>query len=126
MQVIQLKDGNGVLSYWQVTGKGTTDDPYVPTGVNPADPFIRSALKALLKAQYNPIERDSSGRQKITIDNITGSLTLATVSTITNALADLTKILGLTTAQYLQAMTKDPARNAYSNGPRRNLVFKNI
>ena len=126
MQVIQLKDGNNALSYWQVTGKGTPDDPYVPTGVNPADPFMRMVMRALLKSQYNPIDRDSSGRQKIVVDNISGSLTLATISTLTNAVADMTKFLGLTTAQYMQATTKDPARNMYNNGVRSNLRFKNI
>jgi len=126
MPVVQLKDGNGVLSYWNVTGKGTLDDPYVAVNTDQSVPLLRAILKTLVGSQYNPIDRDSSGRQKVTVDSISGSLTLGTITTLTNAVADLTKITGLTAAQYAAMLSLDPARAAYNNGIRSNLVFKNI
>ena len=123
MQVVPLKDANSVISYWQVNGKGTIDDPYIPTSFDQAAPLLRAILKALQNPGY---DRDSSYRQKVVIDNISGSLTLGTVSTLTNAIADITKICGLTSAQYIGMMSWDPARIAYNSGIRANLRFKNI
>ena len=123
MQVVPLKDANNVVSYWQVNGRGTPDDPYIPTSFDQSAPLLRAILKALQNPGY---DRDTSYRQKVVIDNITGSLTLATVSTLTNAIADVTKFVGLTAAQFIGMMSWDPARTAYNSGIRSNLRFKNL
>lgn len=123
MQVVPLKDANNVVSYWQVNGRGTPDDPYIPTSFDQSAPLLRAILKALQNPGY---DRDTSYRQKVVIDSITGSLTLATVSTLTNAIADVTKFVGLTAAQFIGMMSWDPARTAYNSGIRANLRFKNL
>lgn len=67
--------------------------------------------------------QDQQNRQKITIDAITGSLTLATLSTITNAVpvGNIATLSGID-ARYLAI---DTARNAYAQGIRSNLSFTN-
>jgi len=123
MPVVPLKDGNGVLSYWLVSGSGTPQDPYVPVDSKNQDMFLRQILKLLNAPGF---DRDSSYRQKVVIDAITGSLTLGTITTITNALADLTKFLGFTSIQWYNAVAADPARIAYNSGIRANIRFKTI
>ena len=123
MPVVQLKDGNGVLSYWLVSGSGTPQDPYVPVDSQMNQMFLRKMLSMIQAPNY---DRDSSYRQKVVIDSISGSLTLGTITTITNALADMTKFLGFTSAQFTAILALDPARTAYNSGVRQNLVFKKI
>ena len=67
--------------------------------------------------------QDSANRQRITIDSITGSLTLGTVSTITNAVPiGNVATLGNIDPRFIEI---DIARNSYANCIRNNLVFTN-
>jgi len=59
--------------------------------------------------------QDSAQRQKVTIDAITGSLTLSTVSTVSN-------VQSLGGIDYRWQMI-DQARNTYANGIRANIKF---
>lgn len=65
--------------------------------------------------------QDVANRQRIAIDAISGGLTLATLSTISNAVpVGNVATLGLVDPRYLFI---DTARNAYAQGIRSNLAF---
>jgi hypothetical protein len=99
MPVVQLKDGNGNLSYWQVKGSGTEDDPYVPTGL---DEGVLQLLRQLLQSIADPGWLDKSANQlraqvtgTITAAAITiaAAQTLATLTTLSNIDAYQGKLL---------------------------------
>lgn len=109
---------------------------HVPPGPNEYGLTIRSApgsideqimlLRRLVKVLESNTIVDSAQRQRVTLDAITASLTLATVTTvgtvsavtgITNALPTGTNVLGQV------RMEQDSARNTFANAIRSKLVF---
>lgn len=92
--------------------------------VNPATDDSLILLRRILRQVDSLGVVDSSQRQKITIDAITGALTLATVTTVTtvSTVTSTTNLvaLGGVDGRYLHI---DTARNAYANGIRTNLLF---
>jgi hypothetical protein len=80
-------------------------------------------LNRLVKVMENQQACDSSQRQRVTIDAIAGSLTLGTVSTVTNAgtvntVNNVAAMAGMNQEQYLNI-----ARNTYANSIRSKLEF---
>jgi len=71
-------------------------------------------LSRLVKIAENQQSTDSAQRQRITLDAITGSLTLGTVTTLSNA----TAIAGMDREQYINI-----ARHTYANSLRNKLFF---
>jgi predicted methyltransferase MtxX (methanogen marker protein 4) len=99
-----------------VTIKDTTN-----TQVNPATDDSAMLLRRLVKQVDSLAVVDSAQRQKVTIDSISGSLTLGTI-TIVGTLTSATNLvaLGGVDGRYLYI---DTARNASANGIRNNLAF---
>jgi hypothetical protein len=85
-------------------------------------------LHRLVKIAENQQSTDSAQRQRITLDAITGSLTLGTVTTVgtvssitagtITTLSNATAIAGMAQEQYINI-----ARNAYANSIRNKLFF---
>lgn len=88
---------------------GLKDTMAVP--INPATEDSIIYLRRMVKVMESQATVDSANRQKITIDAITGSLTLGTVSNITT--------IGSWDAHQ---MYQDVAHNLYANAIRRNLA----
>jgi hypothetical protein len=111
-----------------VTIKDTTD-----TVVNPATDDSAMLLRRLVKQVDSLAVVDSAQRQKVTLDSITGSLTLSTVTTVgtVTTVSTVTAVTTVTTVTSLTALGGvdgrylyiDTARNASANGIRSNLVF---
>ena len=104
---------------------------YQPNG-NPAQDDSIQLLSRILKTLESLTIVDSGQRQKVTIDSITGSLTLGTITTvstvsavtaITNALpAGANVIGGITTVAGMdREMYINQARTAYAMGIRTKL-----
>lgn len=76
-------------------------------------------LRRIIKIMESQATVDQQNRQRVTIDAITGALTLATVSTISNAVP-----VGnvATIASETQRMFIDSARTAFNTGIRSKLV----
>lgn len=76
-------------------------------------------LRRIIKIMESQATVDGQNRQRITVDAITGALTLATVSTITNAVP-----VGnvATFASETHRMFIDTARTAFNTGIRSKLV----
>jgi len=97
MAVIQLSDGNGTLYYFEVSGTGTADDPFIPlsnlsvAGAMVADdnpaPVTDAALtminRMILDALQSPAAYDST-QQRVRGSAIIESGTVSTVSTVGN------------------------------------------
>jgi hypothetical protein len=111
-----------------VTIKDTTN-----TTVNPATDDSAMLLRRLVKQVDSLAVVDSAQRQKVTLDSITGSLTLSTVTTVgtVTTVSTVTAVTTVTTVTSLTALGGvdgrylyiDTARNASANGIRSNLVF---
>ena len=102
--------------------------------INPASDDSILYLRRLVKLMESQATVDTANRQKITIDSITGSLTLSTITTVstvtavtgitnalpagTNALGSVTGIGSLDARQWYQ----DVAHTAYATATRMNLV----
>lgn len=101
---------------------------------NPASEESIVLLRRIAKILENQQAVDPQQRQRITLDAITASLTLATITTvgtvsavtaITNALPAGTNTIGNigTLNGWNQQMFADPARTAYNTGIRNQLTF---
>lgn len=94
--------------------------------VNPATEETVLLLKRLLHLANTLATQDSAQRQKVTIDSITGSLTLSTVTTVgtVNTVSTITGLgagAGFSVDARYQLI--DQARNTYSNSIRSKLTF---
>lgn len=83
-------------------------------------------LRRITKILENQQAVDPQQRQRITLDAITASLTLGTVTTVTtvttvSTVTSVTNIAAM--AGWNQQMFSDPARTAYNTGLRQQLVF---
>jgi hypothetical protein len=118
------------MAYFEQTSV-TNQDKAV---INPSTEEAVILLRRLVKFFETQSATDSAQRQRITVDAITGSLTLATITTvsavtaITNALPAGTNAIGAITNIALQfgwnqQMFADPARTAYNTGIRQHLTF---
>lgn len=100
------------------------------TVVNPATDDSAMLLRRLVRQVDSLAVVDSAQRQKVTIDSISGSLTLGTITTV-GTVTTVTTVSTLTSATNLVALGGvdgrylyiDTARNASSNGIRTNLIF---
>lgn len=91
------------------------------TRVNPATEDSLILLRRILRQIDSLGVVDSAQRQKITLDSITGSLTLAAVTTVSTVTSATNLVaLGGVDGRYLHI---DTARNASANGIRNNLIF---
>jgi hypothetical protein len=86
--------------------------------------FLLHMIQKLLSITKSLQMCDREGRQRVTLDAITGSLTLAAVSTIStvttvNTVSNITAIAGMNNEMY-----KNPARQTYALGIRTNLTFQ--
>lgn len=86
--------------------------------VNPSSDDVVILLRRLVDICEPLSIQDSSNRQKVTIDSITGSLTLATVTGV-GTVTNIQQFGGYP----IQWTLMDQARNAYANGIRRSLAF---
>lgn len=75
---------------------------------------LTKLLSRLVKVMENQQACDAAQRQRVTLDAITGSLTLATVTTVGN----VGQIASMGQEQYINI-----ARNAYANSIRNKLFF---
>lgn len=99
--------------------------------INPSSEEAIILLRRMVKILENQQAVDPQQRQRIAVDAITGSLTLANVTTvaavtaITNALPAGTNTIGNigTVNAWNQQMFADPARTAYNTGIRSQLTF---
>jgi hypothetical protein len=91
----------------------------IPMVANQSDDLIRMLSRLVRMLESNAIV-DQQQRQRITLDAITGSLTLGTVSTV-NTVASITNVAanaGMDREQYINI-----ARNTYANSIRSQLTF---
>ena len=101
-----------------------------------AAPVVRTApgsvddqvvlLRRIVKLLESQAATDPQQRQRMTIDNIAGSLTLGTVSTVTGVttVSTVTTVSNMTTlAGYDQRLYSDWARTSYNTGIRAQLTF---
>lgn len=124
-EVIGTDDVGGV-KYQQMKLVDATNGSADPIGVkqNPLQTEDQTIvlLRRMVKILESQAAHDAGQRQKVTIDAITGALTLATVSTITNAVpigtvANVSLLAGYNHMQFI-----DQARTAYNTGIRAKLV----
>jgi len=89
--------------------------------INPASEESVAILKKLLIMLAPISTQDTNQRIRITVDSITGALTLATVTTIgtVNTVTTMNQIAGVD-ARY---MLMDNARNMYANSVRPYISF---
>lgn len=88
---------------------------YYDSDTVPASDESLILLRRMLKIMESLTVVDANQRQRVTIDSITGSLTLATVTTVGN----ISLIAGVDPRMQFV----DLARNTYSNGIRSKLEF---
>ena len=98
------------------------------TQVNPSTDDSLTYLRRIVKLMESQAVVDAGQRQRITLDAVTAGVALPAVTAITNALPTGANVIGsltnLTTlAGQNQMMYSDPARNAYANGVRQNLIW---
>ena len=92
---------------------GSTDDQLV-------------LLRRIVKILESQAAVDPQQRQRVTIDSITGSLTLSTITTVgtvttVSTVSSVTNIAALN--GWNQQMFADPARTSYNTGIRSQLIF---
>jgi hypothetical protein len=85
--------------------------------VNPASEESTILLRRIAKILENQQAVDAQQRQRITIDAITGGLTLTQIATV-QTVSNLSAVNG-----WNQQMFTDPARQAYNTGIRQQLTF---
>lgn len=98
------------------------------TQVNPATEDSNVYLRRIIKLMESQATVDGANRQRVTVDAMTGALTLATVTTVGTVSSitagTITTVGNMTTlAGYDQRQYIDGARNAYANSIRQNLIF---
>ena len=112
-QRVKLTDGaEGSANHASVRADGTQD-------VNLAD--INAALYAILEAITRPISQDpGTGRTRVLLDAITGSLTLGTISTVTTVTtcSTLTNQAQMGGAPIWDVLQKPLDRNLWNNSVR--------
>lgn len=118
-------DGSGkLLTASSGAGSAVTVNDTTATQINPATEDSTILLRRIIRQVDSLGVVDSAQRQKITIDSITGSLTLSTVTTVgtVSTVTSATNLvaLGGVDGRYLHI---DTARNAYANGVRNNLIW---
>lgn len=86
--------------------------------INPATEEALILLRRMVKLMEPIATQDSQQRQRVTLDAITGGITLGAVSTIST----VSNIAGLGGVDPRYQFI-DQARNAYANGIRQNLNF---
>jgi hypothetical protein len=97
----------------------------MPTVANQSDALLRMLSRLVKILECNAVV-DQQQRQRVTIDAITGSLTLGTVSTVTNigtlstvnTVAAQTALAGMDREMYINI-----AKNTYANSIRSQLSF---
>jgi len=91
--------------------------------VNPASEESIVLLRRIAKILENQQAVDPQQRQRVTVDNISASLTLGTVTTVTTVttVSTVTNMAGL--FSWNQQILSDPARTAYKTGIRQQLTF---
>lgn len=91
--------------------------------VNPASEDSIVLLRRIVKLLESQAAVDPQQRQRITLDAITGSLTLSTITTVStvSTVSSVTNIAALN--GWNQQMFVDPARTAYNTGIRTQLTF---
>ena len=102
-----------------------TPAPVVRTAPGSIDDQL-ALLRRIAKVLESTAACDPQQRQRITLDAITGSLTLAAVTTVTtvttvSTVTSVTNIAGL--LGWNQQAFADPARTAYNTGIRRHITF---
>lgn len=116
--------GSNLLTTGGGGGGATTLKDTSDTTINPATDDSIVLLRRLLRQVDSLGVIDSAQRQKITIDAISGSLTLGTVTTVgtVSTVTSATNLvaLGGVDGRFLYI---DTARNAYANGIRANLLY---
>ena len=129
---------SGETALVQVVGLATVSGPddgttvqYVslsnpmPTVSNQSDDLIRMLSRLVKILECNAVV-DQQQRQRVTIDAITGSLVLGTVSTVTN-IATLNTVNTVSAQTALAGMDREMyiniAKNTYANSIRSQLSF---
>lgn len=109
--------GNVLLLDFDTTAMSAEDSLmiYYDSDSAPSSDESIILLRRMVKIMESLTVVDANQRQRVTIDSITGSLVLATVSTVGNVNA-----FGGSDARY---QLIDIARNTYANGIRKNLEF---
>ena len=86
--------------------------------INVASEETVELLKKLIVLLQPLYTQDSAQRLRITVDSITGALTLGTVTTVGNA--NVGSLASVDARYYIT----DTARKTYANGIRANLTFQ--
>lgn len=117
---------SGTFSVAAVGLKDTTN-----TQINPATDDSVFYLRRMVKLMESQATVDATNRQRVTVDAFATALALPTVTAVTaitnalpagaNAIGAITNIA--TIGLYDRQMFQDVAKNAWSNGIRRNLTF---
>jgi hypothetical protein len=100
----------------------------MPTVANQSDDLLRMLSRLVKILECNAVV-DSSQRQRIRIDDITGGLTLSTISAVTtvstvNTIASVTNIAAQTALAGMdREMYINIAKNTYANSIRSQLSF---
>ncbi len=112
-QRVKLTDGaEGSENHASVRADGTQE-------VSLSD--INASLYAILEALTRPISQDpGSGRQRVLLDAITASLTLAAVSTVTTC-STVTNLQQLNAAPIWDVLQKPLDRNLWYNSVRQRI-----
>lgn len=95
---------------------------------NPASEESIILLRRIAKILESTAAADAQQRQRVTVDSITGALTLATITTVGTVSSitagTITTVGNIgTMAGWNQQMFADPARTAYNTGIRQQLTF---
>jgi len=97
----------------------------MPTVANQSDDLLRMLSRLIKILECNAVV-DQQQRQRVTIDAITGSLVLGTVSTVTN-MATLSTVNTVAAQTALAGMDREMyinvAKNTYANSIRSQLSF---
>lgn len=112
------------MAYFEVTNVASDRNEII----NPASEESIILLRRIAKILESTAAADPQQRQRFTLDAITGSLTLAavtTVGTVSSITAGTITTVGNigTMAGWNQQMFADPARTAYNTGIRQQLTF---
>ena len=109
--------GNVLTLTYNTTAMNNTDKLliYYDTEFIPSSDDSLILLRRIVQLLSPLATQDANQRQRITIDAISGGLTLSTLSTVSN----VATLAGVDSRyQFI-----DAARNAYANGIRQNLTF---
>ena len=110
-------NGNQLTLIYDTTSMLDSHDLQIYYDINltPSSDEAVILLRRIAQALIPIATQDANQRQRVTVDALTGGLTLGTVSTVSN----VATLAGID-ARY---QFIDAARNAYANGIRQNLTF---